>query len=105
MMNRKERRLYERSIKHDRRASKCPLCGHRSLFYTTGTLKLGIEEKEKYEKEDFDTKVCCEVCHGVVYEGEEVSKLVSPGIYLPLPIDVFGYAVRHPEVTEEQFFT
>lgn len=35
MKNRAERRAYERSIKNDKRASKCPKCGHLSLFYST----------------------------------------------------------------------
>jgi hypothetical protein len=32
--------------------------------------------------------------------GEDVEKLVPPGIYLPLPIDIFDYALRHPEMLE-----
>lgn len=100
MKNREERRAYERKIKNDKRASKCPICGHLSLFYTKATLKPYEGTKEKFEKEDFDTQVCCESCGAVIYEGDEVSKLVPPGIYLPLPLDIFDYALRHPEVTD-----
>ena len=101
MKNREERRAYERKIKNDKRASKCPVCSHLSLFYTKATLKPYEGTKEKFEKEDFDTQVCCESCGAVIYEGEEVSKLIPPGVYLPLPLDIFDYALRHPEVTNE----
>lgn len=104
MKNRTERRAYERKIKNDKRASKCPKCGHLALFYTKAVLKPYEGTKEKFEKEDFDVQVCCEACDAVIYEGEEVTKLVPPGIYLPLPLDIFDYALRHPELgkTEEE---
>ena len=101
MKNREERRAYERKIKNDKRASICPICGYKSLFYTKATLKPYEGTKEKFEKEDFNTQVCCELCNSVIYEGDEVSKLVPPGIYLPLPLDIFDYALRHP-VEEEK---
>lgn len=32
--------------------------------------------------------------------GEDVEKLVPAGVILPLPLDIFDYALRHPEITE-----
>lgn len=103
MRNREERRAYERKIRNDKRASKCPICGHLSLFFTKATLKPYEGIKEKFEKEDFDTQVCCENCGAVIYGGEEVSKLIPPGVYLPLPLDIFDYALRHPEITDKEY--
>lgn len=99
-MNRAERRAYEKSIHNDKRASICPKCKGKALFYTIGELKPEAKNKEKPEKEDFNTKVICERCKATIYEGNEVSKLVPPGIYLPLPLDIFDYALQHPEITE-----
>ncbi len=99
-MNRAERRAYEKSIHNDKRASICPKCKGKALFYTIGELKPEAQNKEKPEKEDFNTKVICERCKATIYEGDEVSKLVPPGIYLPLPLDIFDYALQHPEITE-----
>ena len=99
-MNRAERRAYEKSIHNDKRASVCPKCKGKALFYTIGELKPEAKNKEKPEKKDFNTKVICERCKATIYEGDEVSKLVPPGIYLPLPLDIFDYALQHPEITE-----
>ena len=101
-MNRAERRAYEKSIHNDKRASICPKCKGKALFYTIGELKPEVQNKEKPEKEDFNTKVICERCKAIIYEGDEVSKLVPPGIYLPLPLDIFDYALHHPEVTKPE---
>ena len=101
-MNRAERRAYEKSIHNDKRASICPKCKGKALFYTIGELKPEAQNKEKPEKEDFNTKVICERCKATIYEGDEVSKLVPPGIYLPLPLDIFDYALYHPEVTKPE---
>ena len=100
MKNRAERRAYERKIKNDKRASKCPICKHTSLFFTKAVLKPEVEKKEEYDKEDFNTEIVCENCGAVVYSGEEVSKLLPPGVYLPLPLDIVEYALRHPELEE-----
>ena len=101
MKNRAERRIYERKIKNDKRASKCPKCGHLALFYSKAVLKPYEGTKEKFDREDFDVQICCEACDAIIYEGGEVNKLVPPGIYLPLPLDIFDYALRHPEITEK----
>lgn len=100
-MNRAEHRAYEKKIHNNKRASKCPVCGHLSLFYTKATLKPYEGTKEKFEKEDFDIQICCESCDSVIYQGDEVTKLVPPGIYLPLPLDIFEYALRFPEITDD----
>lgn len=74
-MNREQRRKYAKQIKHSKTASICPECGHKSQFYTTA----------RGEK---DTVLKCEVCHAIVREGEELTKLIPPGLYLPVPLDV-----------------
>ena len=30
--------------------------------------------------------------------GEDVAKLVPPGVTLPLPLDIFDYVLRNPDV-------
>jgi len=69
-MNREQRRKYDREVKNDRIASICPECGHKSRFYT----------RARGEK---DTVLMCERCGQIIREGEELTKLVPPGIYLP----------------------
>ena len=49
MKNRLQRREYERQIKKDKRASICPKCGYKSLFYSTQvpTGEFDVETKEE----------------------------------------------------------
>lgn len=86
-MNREQRRLYQRKIKKNPAASICPECGQLTLFYTTA-----LGEKE--------TVVKCQICDRTIREGEEVTKLVPPGITLPLSLDRFDKALlweaEHP---------
>ena len=100
-MNRAERRAYEKSIHNDKRASICPKCKGKALFYTIGELKPEAQNKEKPEKEDFNTKVICERCKATIYEGDEISKLLPPGIYLPMKLDLFNYVFTHREELNE----
>lgn len=107
MKNRAERRAYERSIKNDKRASKCPKCGHLSLFYSTQIKDLSFdvtpnEDGTSQVTSKMTTAIKCEVCDNIIYKGEEVEKLVPPGVILPLPLYVFDYALRHPEVISEE---
>ena len=105
MKNRAERRAYERSIKNDKRASKCPKCGHLSLFYSTQIKDLDVipnEDGTSQFASKMTTAIKCEVCDNIIYKGEEVEKLVPPGVILPLPLYVFDYALRHPEVIPEE---
>lgn len=48
------------------------------------------------------TAIKCEVCDNIIYQGKEVEKLIPPGVILPLPLYVFDYALRHPEVIPEE---
>lgn len=48
------------------------------------------------------TAIKCEICDSIIYSGEDVEKLVPVGIRLPLPLDIFDYALRHPEVYQEE---
>lgn len=92
-MNREQRRAYARRIKNDPLASVCPECGAKARFFT----------RARGEK---DTVVKCEVCGNIVREGEEVTKLVPPGIYIPMPLAAFDMALlaeaAKVEVEEEK---
>ena len=101
-MNRAQKREYERKIKNDKRAGICPECGCRTLFYTEGKLKPYEGTKTEFKKEDFDTIVKCEVCGSTVLEGEELSKLVPPNIYLPLPLDIFKMALENNKAKDKE---
>jgi len=102
MRNREQRREYERKIKKDKRASTCPLCHRPSLFFTTGRIKPESEGKEREElkPEDFDVVLRCENCGQIIHDEPEVGKLLGPGVYLPIKLDIFEYALRHPEEVE-----
>lgn len=101
MMNREQRRAYASKIKGDKRASKCPLCGYTSLFYSAPVLKPYEGVKEKFVAEDFDVVIKCDVCGGTVLANDAITKLIKPGVYLPLPLDIFEMALKyendHPE--------
>ena len=81
--------------------SKCPKCGYDSLFVTVPVLKPYEGVKEKFVAEDFDIVVKCEICDSTVLESETLTKLIAPGVYLPLPLDIFEMALKyensHPE--------
>ena len=105
MKNREERRAYERKIKKDKRASKCPNCGYKALFYSI-SIPDGLKEITEYDgtvgdikttEPKYTTAIKCEMCDSIIFSGPEVEKLVPPGIILPLDIEIFGYALRHPE--------
>ena len=91
MLNREQRRAYQKKIKKNSAASICPECGHLALFYTTS-----LGEK--------NTVVKCQICDKTIREGEEVTKLVPPGITLPLPLERFDKALlweaSHPSEEE-----
>ena len=72
-MNREQRRKYAKQIKNDKIASICPECGHKARFFTSAR---GTK----------DTVLKCEVCDKIVREGEELTKLIPPGVYLPIPL-------------------
>lgn len=93
MMNREQRRAYVKRIKKNSAASICPECGNLALFYTTS-----LGEK--------NTVVKCQVCDATIREGAEVTKLVPPGITLPLPLAAFDrallYEASHPDKEEKE---
>lgn len=103
MKNRLQRREYERQIKKDKRASICPKCGYKSLFYSTQvpTGEFDVETKEDGTTTTIARKttgIKCEVCDQIIYMGEDVAKLIPPGVILPLPLDIFDYALRNPDI-------
>lgn len=105
MLNREQRRKYQNSIKNNKAKSKCPLCGYESCFVSVPVLKPYEGTKETFVAEDFDTVIKCEICNGTVLEGPSITKLIRPGIRLPLPLDVFQMALQyeeeHPEEAEK----
>lgn len=74
-MNRAQRRSYYKQIKNDKTASICPECNQLTKFYTRAR---GAQ----------DTVLICEVCGAIVREGEELTKVIPPGIYCPVSLDV-----------------
>ena len=102
MMNREQRRKYQNSIKNNKAKSKCPLCGYESCFVSVPVLKPYDGVKEKFVAEDFDTVIKCEICDGTVLEGPSITKLIRPGIRLPLPLDIFQMALQYEENHPEE---
>ena len=102
MMNREQRRKYQNSIKNNKAKSKCPLCGYESCFVSVPVLKPYEGVKEKFVAEDFDTVIKCEICDGTVLEGPSITKLIRPGIRLPLPLDIFQMALQYEENHPEE---
>ncbi len=83
MLNREERRKYLQRNKKNKNLSKCPKCGFKSLFYSTA-------------RGENDTVIKCDICGDIVFEGSDVTRMVPPGIYLPLPLDIFEIALKNP---------
>ena len=38
----------------------------------------------------------------IVFEGSDVTRMVPPGIYLPLPLDIFEIALKNPPKEEDK---
>jgi len=87
MLNRNERREYWRHNKKNKNLSKCPKCGFSALFYSTARGKN-------------DTVIKCDICGDIIFEGPDVTRMVPPGIYLPLPLDIFEIALKNPPEEE-----
>jgi hypothetical protein len=102
MMNREQRRKYQNSIKNNKAKSKCPLCGYESCFVSVPVLKPYEGVKEKFVAEDFDVVIKCEICDGTVLEGPSITKLIRPGVRLPLPLDIFQMALQYEENHPEE---
>ena len=50
----------------------------------------------------YTTTIKYDICSNIIYQREDVEKLVPPGIYLPLQLDIFDYALQHPEFDEAE---
>lgn len=87
MRNREQRREYLQKIANNKKATPCPVCGYKSLYYSQAR---GPE----------DTVIRCEINDCLVLDGPEVTQLIPPGIFIPLPLDLFtkaiNYAKEHP---------
>ena len=82
-MNRKQRRKYDREIKQRKIfTSICPECNHLAAFYT-------------HARGEKDTVLICERCGAIVREGEELTKMMPPGLYLPLPLEKLDKALLY----------
>lgn len=93
-MNREQRRKYDKEVKNDKIASICPECNNKSRFYT-------------HARGEKDTVLYCERCGAIVREGEELTKLIPPGLYLPIPLKtldnmLLAEAEKIEEVPDEQ---
>ena len=89
MMNREQRRKYQKQIKSNKAACTCPKCNHLSMFKST---KSG----------DADTAIVCECCGEVVMQDARITKSVPPGIYLPFTLIDFEKMLAIAEVVEKK---
>ena len=82
-MNREQRRKYDRELKkRGVSTSVCPECNHLAAFFT-------------HARGEKDTVLICERCGKIVREGEELTRMMPPGIYLPLPLDKLDAALLY----------
>ena len=82
-MNREQRRKYDREIKQRKLSTSiCPECNHMAAFYT-------------HARGSKDTVLLCERCGAIVREGKELTKMMPPGIYLPLPLEALDKALLY----------
>lgn len=68
MMNREQRRAYDKKIKHDKLAVICPICKHKARMYTAAL-------------NPTDIYLECERCNSVVCSDKEAHKYIPAGIY------------------------
>lgn len=94
MMNREQRRKYQKSIKRNPAACICPKCNNLSLFMTKAV-------------KDQEMSIVCETCGEIVMQNEDITKSLPAGVYLPWKLTdlnvVFGVmkAMRKEKVNEE----
>lgn len=89
MMNREQRRKYQKQIKSNKAACTCPKCNHLSMFKST-------------KRGDADTAIVCECCGEVVMQDARITKSVPPGIYLPFTLSDFEKMLAIAEVVEKK---
>ena len=89
MMNREQRRKYQKQIKSNKAACVCPKCNRTSLFVSK---KIG----------DADTAIICECCGQTVMQDARITKSVPPGIYLPFTLNDFEKMLAIAEVVEKK---
>ena len=96
-MNREQKRAYAKKIKNDKRASTCPLCGTKALFYSSFT------ETSPYNTEsaggtgipkNMEACIKCEVCNKVVLKDPAIETLLPPNHYVPMPLPLFELALN-----------
>ena len=90
-MNRAQRRKYAKELKNDKIASICPECNNKARSISV-------------KREGEETSIVCECCGKTVRQGEDITKSVPPGIYLPVKLDMLDMmiaAVKEAENKEE----
>lgn len=81
MLNREQRRKHERDIKKVKFACNCPECGEKTRF-------VGIKNKGE------ETALMCEVCGKFIWQGEDITRTVRPGYYLPMTLDQLSEVIK-----------
>lgn len=81
MLNREQRRRHEREIKKVKFACNCPECGEKTRF-------VGVKNKGE------ETALMCEVCGKFIWQGEDITRTVRPGYYLPMTLDQLGEVIK-----------
>lgn len=89
MMNREQRRKYQKQIKNDKAACICPKCNYLSRFYSKTIGK-------------YNVALVCDICQAEVRTGEKISQIVPPGIYLPFTLSDFDKMLAIAEVVEKK---
>lgn len=81
MLNREQRRRHEREIKKVKFACNCPECGEKTRF-------IGVKNKGE------ETALMCEVCGKFVWQGENITRTVRPGYYLPMTLNQLSEVIK-----------
>ena len=113
-MNREERRKYTKKIAKDRRASICPICGNKSLFFSSWVATepdQGEGGKSGPPGMNHKPAIICEFCNKPVIIDERIYELLPAGyynpnlgiekVYVPIPLDIFLLALKSPIEEEE----
>lgn len=88
-MNREQRRKYAKQVKNDKTASICPECKNKARFVST-------------KREGEETALVCECCGKTVRQGEDITKSVPPGVYLPIKLEMLDMMLASIKEAEEK---
>ena len=88
-MNREQRRKYAKQIKNDKIASICPECKIKTRFISV-------------KRKDEETALVCECCGKTVRQGEDITKSIPPGIYLPIKLELLDMMLASIKEAEKK---